>query len=53
LIPPLAAFRPGQENRDPERQARWINWAPFSDPFDLTQQGAASVPYGSAAAGLR
>ena len=44
---PLAAFEAGQERPDPVRQPRWINWAPFSNPFNLTQQPAASVPCGS------
>jgi aspartyl-tRNA(Asn)/glutamyl-tRNA(Gln) amidotransferase subunit A len=49
---PLAAFAAGQERPDPARQPRWINWASFSYPFNLTQQPAASVPCGLTAAGL-
>ena len=49
---PLAAFEAGEERPDPARQPRWINWAPFSNPFNLTQQPAASVPCGLTAAGL-
>jgi aspartyl-tRNA(Asn)/glutamyl-tRNA(Gln) amidotransferase subunit A len=49
---PLAAFEAGQERPDPVRQPRWINWAPFSNPFNLTQQPAASVPCGFTAPGL-
>jgi aspartyl-tRNA(Asn)/glutamyl-tRNA(Gln) amidotransferase subunit A len=49
---PLAAFAAGQERPDPAHQPRWINWAPFSNPFNLTQQPAASVPCGLTAAGL-
>jgi aspartyl-tRNA(Asn)/glutamyl-tRNA(Gln) amidotransferase subunit A len=49
---PLAAFAAGVERPDPARQPRWINWAPFSNPFNLTQQPAASVPCGLTAAGL-
>ena len=49
---PLAAFEAGKERPDPARQPRWINWAPFSNPFNLTQQPAASVPCGLTAAGL-
>jgi aspartyl-tRNA(Asn)/glutamyl-tRNA(Gln) amidotransferase subunit A len=49
---PLAAFAAGQERPDPTRQPRWINWAPFSNPFNLTQQPAASVPCGLTAGGL-
>jgi aspartyl-tRNA(Asn)/glutamyl-tRNA(Gln) amidotransferase subunit A len=42
-----------QENPDPEHQPRWINCAPFSNPFNLTQQPAASVPCVLTAAGLQ
>ena len=49
---PLAAFAAGVERPDPARQPRWLNWAPFSHPFNLTQQPAASVPCGRTAAGL-
>ncbi len=30
----------------------WINWSPYTYPFNLTQQPAASVPVGLAANGL-
>ena len=49
---PIAAFAAGAERPDPARQPRWIDWAPFSAPFNLTQQPAASVPCGLTAAGL-
>jgi aspartyl-tRNA(Asn)/glutamyl-tRNA(Gln) amidotransferase subunit A len=49
---PLAAFEAGAERPDPDRQPRWIHWAPFSNPFNLSQQPAASVPCGLTAAGL-
>jgi aspartyl-tRNA(Asn)/glutamyl-tRNA(Gln) amidotransferase subunit A len=49
---PLAAFAAGIERPDPARQPRWFHWAPFSHPFNLTQQPAASVPCGLTAAGL-
>ncbi len=49
---PLAAFEAGRERPDPDRQARWIDWAPFSNPFNLTQQPAASIPCGLTTAGL-
>lgn len=49
---PLAAFDVGIERPDPEGQPRWINWAPFSNPFNMSQQPAASVPCGLTAAGL-
>jgi aspartyl-tRNA(Asn)/glutamyl-tRNA(Gln) amidotransferase subunit A len=49
---PIAAFAAGVERPDPARQERWIDWAPFSNPFNLTQQPVASVPCGFTAAGL-
>jgi aspartyl-tRNA(Asn)/glutamyl-tRNA(Gln) amidotransferase subunit A len=49
---PLAAFAAGIERPDPASQPRWFSWAPFSNPFNLTQQPAASVPCGLTAAGL-
>ena len=49
---PIAAFDAGLERSDPARQERWFDWAPFSNPFNLTQQPAASVPCGFTAAGL-
>jgi aspartyl-tRNA(Asn)/glutamyl-tRNA(Gln) amidotransferase subunit A len=49
---PRVAFAAGTERPDPAAQPRWINWAPFSNPFNLTQQPAASVPCGLTAAGL-
>ena len=49
---PIAAFAAGIERSDPARQERWFDWAPFSNPFNLTQQPAASVPCGFTAAGL-
>jgi aspartyl-tRNA(Asn)/glutamyl-tRNA(Gln) amidotransferase subunit A len=49
---PIVAFAAGQERPDPDRQRRWIDWAPFSFPFNLSQQPAASVPCGLSAAGL-
>ena len=30
----------------------WINWSPYTYPFNLTQQPAASVPCGLARNGL-
>lgn len=32
--------------------ARWMDWAPFSYPFNLTQQPAASIPCGMTGGGL-
>jgi aspartyl-tRNA(Asn)/glutamyl-tRNA(Gln) amidotransferase subunit A len=49
---PITAFAAGQECPDPSRQRRWADWTPFSFPFNLSQQPAASVPCGLTAAGL-
>jgi aspartyl-tRNA(Asn)/glutamyl-tRNA(Gln) amidotransferase subunit A len=48
-IPPFAA---GQDVPDPIRQTRWTEWSPFTYPFNLTGQPAASVPCGFTQAGL-
>lgn len=49
---PLAAFRAGQEVPDPDNQPRWTVWTPFTFPFNLTQQPAASAPCGFTSDGL-
>jgi len=53
---PLAAFEAGLEQPaavDAEGgDERWVDWTPFSYPFNLTQQPAASVPCGLTKAGL-
>jgi aspartyl-tRNA(Asn)/glutamyl-tRNA(Gln) amidotransferase subunit A len=48
-IPPFAA---GAERPDPAGQRRWIDWAGFSYPFNLSQQPAISVPCGMTDRGL-
>jgi aspartyl-tRNA(Asn)/glutamyl-tRNA(Gln) amidotransferase subunit A len=37
---------------DPDVRGKWVNWTPFTYPFNLTQQPAASVPCGFTKAGL-
>ena len=37
---------------DPATQKQWVDWAPFSYPFNLTRQPAASVPCGFTKTGL-
>jgi aspartyl-tRNA(Asn)/glutamyl-tRNA(Gln) amidotransferase subunit A len=49
---PLAAFAAGREVTDVLREKRWTDWSPFSYPFNLTQQPAASVPCGLTKKGL-
>jgi Asp-tRNA(Asn)/Glu-tRNA(Gln) amidotransferase A subunit family amidase len=34
------------------KERRWTDWTPFSYPFNLTQQPAASIPCGLTKAGL-
>jgi aspartyl-tRNA(Asn)/glutamyl-tRNA(Gln) amidotransferase subunit A len=46
----VAAFDAGREF--PQGKTRWIDWTPFSFPFNLTQQPAASIPCGFTRAGL-
>ena len=49
---PITAFTAGQEMPDGHPGSRWFDWAPFSNPFNLTQQPAASVPCGVTSEGL-
>ncbi|MBT3556409.1 MAG: amidase [Rhodospirillales bacterium] len=48
ITPTLAtsAFEAGKEIRDGVDKKRWMEWTPFSIPFNLTQQPACSVPCG-------
>jgi len=55
LTPALAvpAFQVGQTAPEPPfGGSAWTKWTPFSYPFNLTQQPAASVPCGFTADGL-
>jgi len=49
---PLPAFQAGVEVPPEDDDGRWTDWSPFSYPFNLTQQPAASVPCGFTKAGL-
>lgn len=49
---PLPAFKAGREVANVLRERRWTDWTPFTYPFNLTQQPAASVPCGLTKAGL-
>ena len=49
---PIPAFAAGRNLPQGPDGATWANWTPFSYPFNLTQQPAASVPCGLTAAGL-
>lgn len=50
---PIPAFEAGRlAPQSASKTAKWVNWTPFSYPFNLTQQPAASVPCGFSANGL-
>jgi len=49
---PITAFTAGQEVPDGWWSDRWFTWSPFTYPFNLTRQPAASVPCGFTGAGL-
>ena len=42
----------GQDLNDPAREEEWIDWSPFSYPFNMTRQPACSIPCGLTSAGL-
>jgi aspartyl-tRNA(Asn)/glutamyl-tRNA(Gln) amidotransferase subunit A len=48
---PLPAFKAGQDLSEPG-QKTWMDWSPFTYPFNMTGQPAASVPCGFASDGL-
>ncbi len=49
---PIPAFRAGREVPPGWPHRRWQTWSPFSLPFNLSQQPAATVPCGLTGAGL-
>jgi aspartyl-tRNA(Asn)/glutamyl-tRNA(Gln) amidotransferase subunit A len=49
---PIPALPVGQDLNDPATEQHWIDWSPFSYPFNLTRQPAASIPCGLTRAGL-
>ena len=49
---PLTAFAAGEEVPPGSGMARWPEWTPFSYPFNITGQPAASVPCGFTGDGL-
>lgn len=54
VTPQLAttAFAAGHEVPPGSGMARWWEWSPFTYPFNLTQQPAATLPCGVSAEGL-
>ncbi|MDI3404374.1 amidase [Streptomyces cavernicola] len=49
---PITAFEAGVEAPKGSGHRRWTGWTPFTYPFNLTQQPAATVPCGVDGAGL-
>jgi len=54
LLPtmPMPAFEAGEECPVDSANRRWTDWTPFTYPFNLTKQPAASVPCGFSKVGL-
>jgi aspartyl-tRNA(Asn)/glutamyl-tRNA(Gln) amidotransferase subunit A len=49
---PIPAFAAGVEVPPGSPASRWTSWTPFTYPFNLTQQPAATVPVGKDDQGL-
>jgi aspartyl-tRNA(Asn)/glutamyl-tRNA(Gln) amidotransferase subunit A len=49
---PITAFEAGVEVPPGSPDPRWTSWTPYTYPFNLTQQPAASIPCGFTEAGL-
>ena len=50
---PITAFEAGQLQPGATlKEGKWVNWTPFTYPFNLTRQPAASIPCGVAGNGL-
>jgi aspartyl-tRNA(Asn)/glutamyl-tRNA(Gln) amidotransferase subunit A len=49
---PIPALPVGQNLNDPASERHWIDWSPFSYPFNMTRQPSASIPCGLTRAGL-
>ncbi|MFD7018074.1 amidase [Streptomyces sp. NPDC059928] len=49
---PITAFEAGRETPPGTSPHRWTSWTPFTYPFNLTQQPAATVPAGTDGGGL-
>lgn len=51
-IAPFAAEADGPPDMDPAAPVPWARWTPFSYPFNITGQPAASIPCGWTPAGM-
>ena len=49
---PITAFEAGAEVPHGSGHRRWTGWTPFTYPFNMTQQPAATVPVGTDETGL-
>ncbi len=49
---PISAFEAGRNVPEGSSHENWMSWTPFSYPFNLTQQPAASVPCGFTKSGM-
>lgn len=49
---PIPAFEAGLLAPNNDVTGKWVNWTPFTYPFNLTQQPACSVPCGFTKGGL-
>ncbi|HEU0156250.1 MAG TPA: amidase [Stellaceae bacterium] len=49
---PIPALPVGQDLNDPAAERHWIDWSPFTYPFNMTRQPAASIPCGLTGGGL-
>ncbi len=54
LTPTVAvpALPVGQDLNDPKTEEVWIDWTPFSYPFNMSRQPGANIPCGLTAGGL-
>ena len=49
---PVTAFPAGQIAPDKQSGKQWVDWLPWTYPFNLSRQPAASIPCGLTGAGL-
>jgi len=48
----VPALPVGQDLNDPKSEEIWIDWTPFSYPFNMSRQPAANIPCGFTKSGL-